>query len=100
MKKLLIFAIMLLSAYQAIAADSIGTYTVTAEALNIRDAPDGKVIGKLTRTTCFPCTKLKNLGPVLALTANLQNGFLAHRCVKQAAVTPAHPHRQLHVLAM
>lgn len=49
MKKSVFFAIMLLSAFQALAADAIGTYTVTAEALNIRDAPNGKVIGKLTR---------------------------------------------------
>lgn len=49
MKKLLFLAIMLLSAFQVIAADAIGTYTVTAEVLNIREAPDGKVIGKLIR---------------------------------------------------
>jgi hypothetical protein len=49
MKSFLLFLILILSVYQALASDPIGKYTVTVNVLNIRDAPNGKVIGKLNK---------------------------------------------------
>lgn len=79
MKIFILFAILTLSIYPALASEPIGKYTVAVDVLNIRDAPNGKVIGKLKKKRLM-CMEIKVAGPVSALTVNHQNGFLHLLC--------------------
>ncbi len=49
MKIALLFVILIFSIYQVVASEAIVKYTVTVDVLNIRDAPSGKVVGKLKK---------------------------------------------------